>query len=226
MRVLLYGVRILLLAILVAGALFNAATLQPAHRTIEQFRAALAAGEVDRVSFDVVRDGGPMSELRWSESPLHWRMVTDDFADGEGRYTGERLSQDLSAAPVHPELRQQPWLTVTRLLVFPTWPFAFPGGGNLWWLAAAYCVAVWLLFCSRPRLATHWAWFWMCTVGESGTLFFLLLEPNPLWRGPSEGPLHAKPISGLYGLFVSIPMLYASWGVSAGAGWVIMKLLG
>ncbi len=218
-----FAVRIVLLLVLLGGAVLVSATFRPSIRTLDQFRFALSAGEVDRVTWR--GDGGEIWLLTWSESPLVWHEVqSHGLRDAKGPYTVKRLNADASRNPVSPSIVQ---IDDRRGGSFaPSWPFRFPGGTNLWWLATAWILTFLLMLGSRPRLGNRWAWFWLFTVGEIGALLYLVLEPRVLWQGPGAGPAHSKPMTGGTGCLASILLAIVSLGAALGIGELVRMLLG
>ncbi|MEO3861441.1 hypothetical protein [Acrocarpospora sp. B8E8] len=198
----------------------------PSPRTVEQFRSAVMAGDVDRVSYQIF---GPdeLASLVWSESPLVWHEVEGRIADSEGLYTPERLMADVRRASVRPSVVQhggrEPAVSNS---IFPDWPFELPGGSNLWWVAAVWVAAFVSMLGSTPRLANRWAWFWMFTVGQVGALLFLIMEPRPLWKGPGEGLTPTERIEGGRGCLYSILLGFVSVAVALGVGQLVKLVLG
>ncbi|WP_066363990.1 hypothetical protein [Herbidospora mongoliensis] len=218
-----FGLRIALLLVLLYGALVVSATSRPSARTFGQFRAALTAGEVDRVTWR--GDSGGIWQLHWSESPLIWHEAPPEKLAGDGGpYTPERLDADLDRSRIRPLAEHLDNRNSGSIL--PEWPFWFPGVGFLPWLAAAWVIAFVVMVGSRPRLGNRWAWFWLFTVGEIGALLFLVLEPRPLWKGPGPGAAESKPISGHTGCLYSILLAIVSIGLALGVGELVRLLLG
>ncbi|GAA1011130.1 hypothetical protein Aple_056820 [Acrocarpospora pleiomorpha] len=221
-----FGVRLLLLLLLLCGALVTSASYMPSPRTVEQFRSAVAAGEVDRVSYQEF-GADELAALVWSESPLVWHEVQGSIADSEGPYTTERLRADMRRASVRPSLMEERGGgPVVNNSIFPDWPFGFRGGSNLWWIAAVWVVTFVAMLFSTPRLANRWAWFWMFTVGQIGAFLFLITEPRPLWKGPGEGLAPTNRIEGSRGCLYSIALSFVSLAAVLGAGQLIKLVLG
>ncbi|WP_285777736.1 hypothetical protein [Microtetraspora sp. NBRC 13810] len=219
-----FGVRVLLLAVLAWGVLVTGASSVPFSRTVEQFRGAVVAGQVDRVSYDV-GDSGEVVALVWSQSPLTWYQVEGWVADSVGTYTEARLRADLDRVPARPSVVREARRGDFGGIL-PDWPFRYPGGSSLWWIAAAWVAAFVLMLGSTPRLANRWAWFWMFTVGQVGALLFLVLEPRPLWRGPGEGVTRANRVDGSRGCGYAFLLGIVSVLVPLGVGWLLGPLLG
>ncbi|RCG28953.1 hypothetical protein DQ384_21555 [Sphaerisporangium album] len=237
-----FVLRLSLLLLLLAGALLTCASRVPSARTVEQFRAAVAAGEVDRVSYraggvgtlindshDVVQMEDPhdLMTLKWSESPLVWHEVPGDITDTRGvAYTVDLLRADVGRAPVRPSLTVDSGRD-SGGGIFPDWPFTFLGGEKLWWLATAWVVAfVVMLLGPPPRLANRWAWFWMFTVGQIGAILYFVLEPRPLWRGLGEVPVPEKRVEGGSGCLISIGLSVISVVLAGGIGQLVSVVLG
>ncbi|GAB1822570.1 hypothetical protein [Herbidospora sp. RD11066] len=217
-----FGLRIALLLVLICGAVLVSATLRPSARTLDEFRAAVAAGEVDRVTWR--GDDFGIWELHWSESPLVWHEVPGNGLTADsGTYMLARFYEDLDRAPVRPSIEQ---MTHRGGSIVPDWPFRFAGGGALLWLAAAWLIAFVVMVASRPRLGNRWAWFWLFTVGEIGAPLFLVLEPRPLWKGPGPGAAESTPISGRRGCLYSILLGIISAVLALGIGELVRLLLG
>ncbi|WP_155341812.1 hypothetical protein [Acrocarpospora corrugata] len=221
-----FVVRLLLLSALLCGAVVTSASFMPSQRTVEQFRSAVRAGEVDRVSF---QSFGPdaLAFVVWSESPLVWHEATGDIADSEGPYTKARLMADVGRAPVSPSVEQdRARESPVNNSIFPDWPFRLLGGSYLWWIAAVWVAVFVVMLGSTPRLATRWAWFWLFTVGQIGALLFLVMEPRPLWKGPGEGITSAKRTEGRRGCLYSIALSFVSVAAALGVGQLVKLVLG
>ncbi|MEV6980089.1 hypothetical protein AB0M95_02335 [Sphaerisporangium sp. NPDC051017] len=227
-----FGIRLALLLLLLAGALITCASLVPSERTVAEFRAAVAAGEVDRVSYQAAGGGDPVAgpreliRLEWSESPLIWHEVRREIVDDAYRgYTVDQLMADVNRAPIRasvvydsePDSGRNP---------FPDWPFKLPGGSNLAWLAAAWVVTFVVMLGSVPRLANRWAWFWMFTIGQVGAILFLILEPRPVWRGLGEVPVPERRVMGGNGCLISIGLSIVSMVLAGGVGQLVGVVLG
>ncbi|GAA3588777.1 hypothetical protein GCM10022419_083930 [Nonomuraea rosea] len=206
-----FVVRLVLLLLLLAGLVIVSARFSPSSRTLGQFRGAVLAGEVDRVTYQA-RESGELVSLTWSESPLAWRQVeAGGIADSEGAYTTARLMADARRTFVPPSLVREPVGESSGDGLFPDWPFDASGG---WWIAASWLLAFFAMLFSTPRLANRWAWFWLFTVGQIGAVLYLMLEPRPLWRGPGEGGSRAKRVDGVRGCGYSI-LLAIAWSLAA-----------
>ncbi|MFG3438114.1 hypothetical protein ACGF0J_12810 [Nonomuraea sp. NPDC047897] len=208
-----FVVRLALLALLLAGMVIISAGLSPASRTLEQFRGAVLAGEVDRVDYRVDGSGDVVS-LAWSQSPLSWYRVLAPIADAAEPYTAARLMADVRRAPVPPSLTSAPSGESDNNGVFPDWPFGVPGG---WWIATSWVLVFLAMLSSTPRLANRWAWFWMFTVGQLGVFLYLVLEPRPLWRGPGEGLTRPRRVDGVsgcgYAFLLGFGWMLATFGI-------------
>lgn len=213
-----FAVRLLLLLLLLWGALMSSASFVPSTRTVEQFRGALMAGEIDRVSYRAL-DSGELVALVWSESPLTWHEVSGEVADSEAPYMIARLDADVDRAPVRPSVVEgSARAPDADNWIFPDWPFRIPGGPNLWWVAAAWIATFVAMLGFKPRLANRWAWFWLFTVGQMGAFLFLILEPRPLWKGVGEGVNRPDRTDGCSGCFYSILLSFVSVLVAVGVG--------
>jgi hypothetical protein len=223
-----FAIRLLLLLPLLWGALITCAAYRPTPRTLDQFRSALVAGDVDRVDYRTYRNdrSGALADLVWSESPLIWHEVNDTTTDSQELYTVARLKGDLRRAFVQPSMVQEPERKQGYVNgIFPDWPFRLPGGANLWWIAAIWVIAFVGMLCYPPRLANRWAWFWMFTIGQIGVFLFLILEPRPLWRGPGEGLTRVKRVDGGSGCWYSILLGFAAVAMAVGVGELVERVL-
>lgn len=227
-----FAVRLALLLTLTAAAVVTSAPALPSPGTLDRFKAALAADQVDRVAVRLTDDGG-LSSLVWSESPLIWHEIpwSEDgrtFTDARGRYDNDRLLTDLRRAKRLPSWRQERGLEqqLTILWILPRWPFAFRGGDPLIWTAIAWVAAFLLMLYTTSRLANTWAWFWFCTIGQFGVLLFLLLEPRPMWRGPGPGRPVAERMTGGRGCVWSVALGIVSLWAAYGLGGLVRLVLG
>ncbi|MEV0613683.1 hypothetical protein AB0I81_10210 [Nonomuraea sp. NPDC050404] len=202
-----YVIRLVLLIPLIAGLLMVGAAVSPLSRTLADFRGAALAGEIDRVHYRTGDSEDWVTSLSWSDSPLSWHRIEGEFSDQEGPYTTTRLMADLRHTDVWPILKGTPSNDGPP----PDWVFESPGG---WWIAGPWLIAFLTMLFTTPRLANRWAWFWLFTVGDLGAIFWLLLEPRPLWRGPGEGLPRAKRVDGCSGCVLSILMAIV-WGLTA-----------
>ncbi|OLT36976.1 hypothetical protein BJF79_06270 [Actinomadura sp. CNU-125] len=74
------------------------------------------------------------------------------------------------------------------------------------WLLWSVMLAV-MAGTGAHRYAGRWGWFWLYTVGLSGVLLHLLLEPRPLWtRGGGDLGPPARRLNGTTGLLAAIPL--------------------
>ncbi|PZG03368.1 hypothetical protein [Nonomuraea aridisoli] len=215
--------RLALLLSLLVGLVVSTAVSFPSARTLERFRSAVLAGEVERIDYWTENEGA-LTSLVWSESPLAWHRVEGPIVDLEGPYTTALLMADLRNAPDPPVLvMQRPWMESSGNGFFPDWPFASPGG---WWIGAAWILAFLAMLCSTPRLANRWAWFWLFTVGQIGVFLFLVLEPRPLWRRHGEELAPSKRVNGRSGCGYSILLAIVSMAVAVAIGRLVELAVG
>ncbi|MBT2235448.1 hypothetical protein [Nonomuraea sp. NEAU-A123] len=216
-----FVLRLVLLLPLLAGLVILSAGISPSSRTLEQFRRAVLAGDVDQVTYRA-SGSGELVSLTWSESLLVWHEVGGAIADAKGAYTTARLTADARRAFNRPSLTQKASKSDGNGIL-PDWPFDVRGG---WWIAASWVIVFLAMLFSPPRLANRWAWFWLFTVGQVGAILYLVLEPRPLWQGPGEGLTRDKRVDGGSGCRYSIILAIVSGLAALGIGRLIELVLG
>lgn len=216
-----FVLRLVLLLPLLVGLLILSAGISPSSQTLEQFRSAVLAGDVDQVTYQASASGELVS-LTWSESPLVWHEVEGAIADAKGPYTTARLTADARRASNRPSLTQGTSKAYGNGIL-PDWPFDVRGG---WWIDASWVLVFLTMLFTTPRLANRWAWFWLFTVGQVGAILYLVLEPRPLWQGPGEGLTRDKRVDGGSGCVYSILLAIVSGLAALGIGRLVELALG
>lgn len=95
------------------------------------------------------------------------------------------------------------------LEVHPEWPLE---PGVRWNVVAllGFAALVLLVLGPQPRLATRWAWFWLCFALPPLWISFLLFEPVPVWSRTEQQPVGRR-LTGLWAFLVAVvvagPML-------------------
>ncbi|WP_248964573.1 hypothetical protein [Sphaerisporangium perillae] len=202
--IVLWG-RVLLLVVLLWGGLVSVLSTSPPPRSVEEFQAALRAGEV---TYIIERGSGPsLNDLRWSAGPLFWYRVDGLWhvdEQGVAVYESADLAKDLYAAKARPFVRHENNGNNSQG-IFPDWPFQVPVAHVGWLAGGAYVLAfLGMLGTARPRIGNRWAWFWLFTVGQVGAILFLMLEPRPVWWGVHEELPRSSQMGGRMGCLVSI----------------------
>jgi hypothetical protein len=216
-----FVLRLVLLLPLLAGLLILSTGISPSSQTLEQFRSAVLAGDVDQVTYRA-SGSGELKFLTWSESPLVRHDLESAMADAKGPYTAARLTADVRRAPNRPSLTQEASKSDANGIL-PDWPFDVRGG---WWIAASWMLVFLTMLFTSPRLANRWAWFWLFTVGQVGAVLYLVLEPRPLWQGPGEGLTRDKRVDGGSGCAYSIILGIVSGLAALGIGRLVKLVLG
>lgn len=174
------AVRLLALAILIAGFVSVGMALQPRSAEYVDFARAVDAGDVDLILLS--GNGGPSSsdetvwvEL-WSTGAFQWRRGPVS----ETPVTAGEFTRSLREHNIAVERDDGNSMATEWLFRIPTW------FGTL--LALTWVATFVAMISSRPRWGNRWAWFWVFVIGQIGVLIYLLIEPTPLWtRTPKVG---------------------------------------
>lgn len=162
-------VRILAVIAVVVGWALHYQT--PAHRSVDDFYAALDAGAVTQVTVE----RPDFSGLGFGSFQVEW--------EGRGRpgqalyrystETGARV--DEGAEIIRAAERSGVDVDIVGEVMSTGFTWSPHGTG-------AFVALVLLVGGTAPRLATRWAWFWLWYCVPFTALLYLLLEPVPLWR--------------------------------------------
>ncbi|WP_440070617.1 hypothetical protein [Streptosporangium sp. OZ121] len=218
-------IRSVLLLCLTFGVLVFTLSITPLQGTRAELRAAAAA---DRVSF-VEHDGydggdgqnGAISRVLWAQGPLLWREFRPQPpAEGSPAYVWAELRKDLGQSRARVVERDHSggtgWI--------PAWVADMPGPVGGPWLMGGWILAFLIMLGSTPRLGNRWAWLWLFTVGQTGALLFLLLEPRPLWFAAGRRPAPRERLSGGWGFLTAIGLGLLSFGLLVAAGYLLNLL--
>ncbi|GLW11187.1 hypothetical protein Misp01_63150 [Microtetraspora sp. NBRC 13810] len=210
---LLHATRWVLLAVLTFAVFAVTVNGEPAPRPVRDLYAGLRAGTVTQVVAD--RSWPGYGQLLWSEGPTRWSRAIG-VPKGE---VWDPVTTRLDEARLAP-VRASHLAAIAAAgreggrVVPVTDP---PGGPGLWayaelqrvWaplapLGAAAGALTLLLMLGLPerRYATRWAWLWIFLRG--GIVFYVLLEPYPLWRRPYDVLTPRGPLNAAQGLLVAI----------------------
>ncbi|MEE6287088.1 hypothetical protein V2J52_05410 [Georgenia sp. MJ173] len=164
--------------------------LTPVDRSVDDLLYALETGEVTSVTIALREPGFVQGSL-----PVTW--------EGHGRpgrtsYEFQRGSLpqppgwvDEGQAILHAAQRAG-----VDVRVAP--PSQIMPSGITWhWAGIAALTALVVLIAGPPpRLATKWAWWWLWLAVPPMMLLFVVLEPLPLWRRGSRGPVATRLTGG------------------------------
>ncbi|WP_344922808.1 hypothetical protein [Streptosporangium oxazolinicum] len=216
-----YAVRVALLFVLALSTVIVHINQAPPLRPAGELVADLRAGGVTKVVYD--RNWPAYGTLTWSHGPLSWSQARFDQPDDVWDPRTTRL------VPEALERRQAAFLAQVRAAADPSVEIVRTDGvGALtgspaygrWWepfgpVAVAAEILAWLLMLARPnpRYASRWAWFWMFLTG--GSLFYVLLEPRPLWRDPYEALPAPVRLDGTRGFAIAVALLFGLAMVNA-----------
>ncbi|WUI00520.1 hypothetical protein OHR68_01460 [Spirillospora sp. NBC_00431] len=196
------ALRLVMLLILLACGLLMFTRAFPQEVTPAHLHEDLREGRVDYLEMEsgenAYDDGG---QVRWSSGLLTWQETWVPGPDW-----GAGLPRDVRVTPVADLHDEYPWWK-NRHPAYLAW------GACLLWLAMLAVTA------ARPdhRYAGRWSWFWMYTVGLSGALLYLLLEPHPLWkRGGDELDAPRRHVHGATGLLAAALLGLATLGLLFG----------
>ncbi|MCL3860974.1 hypothetical protein [Actinotalea sp. K2] len=166
-------VRVALAVMMVVGLLQTLS--EPAERSVEHLLEALYTGQVTSVTI----------ERPHEDAQAHGSFRVEWSGTGRPGYASYeyRSAQDGSAPPVLDEGRavlETAARTGTPVLV--THSYLGPQG-TTWHLMSIGGIGAFLLLVlgPQPRLATKWAWFWLCMYVPPLWLVFVVLEPTPWW---------------------------------------------
>jgi hypothetical protein len=134
----------------------------------------------------IIDEGGDGATVRWSTGALrHWTTPSGRASlqiEGDGERT-----VDVRATIVREARAAGHPIRIDSHSHAAVWTL------DTWWPALGWlATAAWLLAFAamlanrRTRYANRWAWFWLCTQGVVGVVFYLLLEPVPLWCRPGR----------------------------------------
>ncbi len=165
-------VRLLLTAIVAVATV--AAALAPAERSVDELLTALARGEVRTLTID-----RPTGEalgsfpVRWTGAgrPGKASYEVDTMGGAQSVDQGREILAAAAASPRRVDVR-----TTDRMP-----PTGFGWAPSLVVLGAFLGAFLLLVAGPEPRLATRWAWFWLCLAAWPVWLAFLVLEPTGLW---------------------------------------------
>ncbi|MCW2880525.1 MAG: hypothetical protein JWQ95_4625 [Sphaerisporangium sp.] len=222
--------RVALLVVLLWGGLVTALSMNPPNHPVEDFRAALRAGEVTYV---LESGTGRLDDLRWSSGPLLWyraEVLTYHTGKSYKDYDRNTFGRDLDAARRYPIVRPAPSRHGGNGL-FPDWPFRVPVPHADWLVPAAWIATLLIMLSTaRPRLGNRWAWFWLFTVGQVGAILYLMLEPRPVWRGLDPQVSGSSWMGGGQGCLASIALgvlsPFAALAVSSAVNGLILVTTG
>ncbi|MEU4535580.1 hypothetical protein AB0G15_12010 [Streptosporangium sp. NPDC023825] len=221
-------IRTVLLLFLTFGVLVFTLGVTPMQGTRAELRAAAAADRVSFVEYDEYRgydgpDGqnGVIYYVRWAQGPLLWREFRlPPPAEGSPAYVLAELRKDLGRSQARVIERDR----FDRTGWIPAWVDDMPGPVDGPWLTGGWILAFLIMLGSTPRLGNRWAWLWLFTVGQTGALLFLLLEPRPLWFAAGRRPAPRERLSGGWGFLAAIGLGLLSYGLLLAAGYLLNLL--
>jgi hypothetical protein len=196
------AIRLVTLLILLGCGLLVFARAFPQEATVAHLHEDLREGRADYLELEpgerAYDDGGP---VRWSNGLLTWHETWVPGPDW-----GVDSPREVRVTPVSDLHDEHPWWKNRH-------PAQLALGGCLLWSAMLAVMA------GRPdhRYAGRWGWFWMYTVGLSGVLVHLLLEPHPLWtRNGDALDAPRRRLNGATGLLAAVLLGLATMGVMFG----------
>ena len=197
------GVRVVLLAVLLASLVAVLPSLRPDAGTTGRFLADLRAGDVTSVRYESNKVDVLWSDGwdRWYhadlESPLPVLGRSPDGmtpeTDGSTSGTAEswvRMALDVTGRnsidyQVLSGSDQLAWKALVP------WHRLSAAAG-----IAVFAAFVLLLYKGGQRFGNRWAWFWLFAIGGGavGAVLYLAMEPSPAWRRtPYPRPLPERP---------------------------------
>ncbi|WP_157594502.1 hypothetical protein [Streptosporangium amethystogenes] len=219
-RILGLTIRTVLLLVLIFGGLVAALSLTPRPGTRAELRAAAAADRVSLLEYD--EQAGAIQRIRWAQGTLIWREIGPEaLLAKQPAYTRADLRGDLGRS----RIRATEPDDSDRVELVPSWVGKVPAAVGGVWVIGAWVLAFLIMLGSTPRLGNRWAWLWLFTVGQTGALLFLLLEPRPLWFEAGRRPAPRERLGGVRGFLLAIGVGLLSAGLTLSAG-ALLNLVG